>query len=170
MSENAVDFKNVFAALNELVNDGVVEAYALGGATAFLFYAEPVRTYDLDVFVFLPSQESIIFSMNPLYTELTNRGYATKDEHVMMFNTPVQFLPAHNELAVEAVEQARTHNYDGVPVKVIAPEYLIALSLQAGGAKRRIRVEALLEEAADEIDSDKLRSILDANHIQLPID
>ena len=27
--------------------------YAIGGATAVLFYAEPTRTYDLDVFVTL---------------------------------------------------------------------------------------------------------------------
>jgi hypothetical protein len=32
----------------------VVVDYAIGGATAVLFYAEPTRTYDVDVFVTLP--------------------------------------------------------------------------------------------------------------------
>jgi hypothetical protein len=167
MSADVTDFRNVFVALNDLVADGVIGSYAIGGATASLFYAEPVRTYDLDVFVFLPPQESLIISMNPLYTELINRGYSTKEEHIMMFNTPVQFLPAYNDLAIEAVEQALTHDYEGVPVKVIGPEHLIALALEAGGSKRRIRVAAMLEEAADEIDQSKLQSILHARNLKL---
>jgi hypothetical protein len=34
--------------------DDLVGDYAIGGATAVLFYAEPARTYDIDVFVVLP--------------------------------------------------------------------------------------------------------------------
>lgn len=34
--------------------EGVVLDYAVGGAMAVLFYAEPTRTYDVDVFALLP--------------------------------------------------------------------------------------------------------------------
>ena len=44
---------DVFQVLNRMRDDGVVADYAIGGATAVLFYAEPTRTYDLDVFVTL---------------------------------------------------------------------------------------------------------------------
>ncbi len=44
---------DVFRILNQMRADGVVSDYAIGGATAVLFYAEPTRTYDLDVFVTL---------------------------------------------------------------------------------------------------------------------
>ena len=44
---------DVFQVLNRMRDDGVLEDYALGEATAVLFYAEPTRTYDVDVFVTL---------------------------------------------------------------------------------------------------------------------
>ena len=37
---------DVFRALNDLETDGVIQRYAIAGAMAFLFYTEPVRTYD----------------------------------------------------------------------------------------------------------------------------
>ena len=44
---------DVFRVLKRMRDEGVVAQYAVGGATAVLFYAEPTRTYDLDVFVTL---------------------------------------------------------------------------------------------------------------------
>src|SRR5512139_2258433 len=40
--------------LNGLERDGVILRYAIGGAMAATFYAEPVLTFDLDIFVLLP--------------------------------------------------------------------------------------------------------------------
>ena len=48
---------DVFQVLGEMRSAGVVRDYAVGGATAVLFYAEPARTYDLDVFIVLPPGE-----------------------------------------------------------------------------------------------------------------
>ena len=62
-----------------------------------------------------------------------------------MHGVPVQFLPAHNSLAEAAVSTARVLDYDDVPVRVINPEHLVALALQAGGRKRRERAWQLLE-------------------------
>ena len=131
---------------------------------AFLFYTEPARTYDLDVFVLLPPQNSVIFSMEPLYQEMQRRGYAFDAEHILIQDTPVQFIPAYNALAEEkAVEQALLHNYDEVPVRVISPEHLIALVYQTGGKHRLIRAEALLAER--EVDENKLEAILSKHSI-----
>ena len=44
---------DVFRILNRMQDEGLVAQYAVGGATAVLFYAEPSRTYDLDMFVTL---------------------------------------------------------------------------------------------------------------------
>ena len=41
--------------LTRMRDEGIVLEYALGGTTAVLFYAEPTRTYDIDVFAILPS-------------------------------------------------------------------------------------------------------------------
>lgn len=40
--------------INEMRKKKVIGTYAIGGAVAMIFYVEPVLTYDLDVFVFLP--------------------------------------------------------------------------------------------------------------------
>jgi len=151
----------VFQVLNELESDGVLEDYAIAGAMAFLFYIEPVRTYDLDVFVFLPQQNSLIFSMDPLYSELRKRGYSFDAEHVTIHGTPVQFLPAYNALAEEAIRCALTKDYQGIPVSVVGPEHLVAIAYQTGGGHRISRAEDLLHSGI--VDAAMLAAILNAH-------
>ena len=151
--------KDVFAELNALKRAGVVKEYAVGGATAVLFYAEPTRTYDLDVFVLLPhAPDSPLVSLGPFYDWAARKGFAASAEHIMIHGVPVQFLPAHNALAEDAVATARTLSYEDVPVRVIAPEHLAALAFQAGGARRRERGWPLLEEpgVVDRVKFDQL--------------
>lgn len=155
---------DVFRELNILKEQRAIEEYAIAGAMAFLFYTEPVRTYDLDVFVFLPPQSSFIFSMEPLYSVLRNRGFTFDAEHAMIYDTPVQFLPAYNPLVEEAVREAIIHDYDGVPVRVVGPEHLAALALQTGGRHRRMRAEALIEDGA--LDREKLAVIMSVHGIK----
>ncbi len=139
--------KDVFAELNTLKATGLVEDYAIGGATAVLFYAEPTRTYDLDVFVLMAdATKRPLISLSPFYDWAARRGFSASAEHIMIYGVPVQFLPAHNTLATAAVRSARTLDYEGVPVRVIGPEHLAALAFQAGGRRRRERAWQLLEE------------------------
>ncbi len=44
--------------LNRLEREGAFRRYAIGGGVAVLFYAEPVLTYDLDVFLLLNPEGS----------------------------------------------------------------------------------------------------------------
>lgn len=150
--------RDTFRELNLLKEAQIFDEYAIAGAMAFLFYTEPARTYDLDVFIFLPAQTGLVFTMEPLYDKLRERGYSFDAEHILIFDTPVQFIPAYNPLAEEAVREAVMHDYDGVEIRVIRPEHLIALAFQTGGRHRIVRAEALLEEGA--IDNAKLESIL----------
>ena len=91
--------KDVFAVLQQMRDHGLVSAYAIGGATAVLFYAEPTRTYDVDVFVTLPSNTpAAIVSLAPVYAWARTRGIATEGEHLLIEGVPVQLLPAYNAL------------------------------------------------------------------------
>lgn len=110
---------DVFRVLNELEAAGVVERYAVGGAMAMLFWAEPVVTFDLDVFVHLPETSSPVLSLEPLYTALRERGFDAQAEHVLIHGTPVQFLPSPNELSDEALETSVTRDLEGVAFRVI---------------------------------------------------
>ena len=152
-------FADTLRVLNELKTDGVVEEYAVAGAMAMLFWAEPIPTYDLDVLVFLPGDETTLVSLAPLYEWAAKQGYVAKAEHVVIEGVPVQFLPAHNRLAEEAIERAATIDYEGVPVRVVRPEYLAALYLEPGARtmKRRERAAALMESTA--IDRDAFEAL-----------
>lgn len=154
---------DVFRTLNDLHEAGLFAEYAVGGGMAVLFYAEPVRTYDVDVFIFLPPQSGFLIDMTPLYRALSERGFFPDAEHILVHGVAVQFLPAYNPLVEEAVANARICDYEGVSVRVIGPEYLIALALQTGGSKRRLRAETMIEQGA--ADEEKLQAILQAHGI-----
>ena len=147
-------------------SDGIIEDYAIGGAMAVLFYAEPTRTYDLDVFVLLPDSETSNVLMTPIYEWLKTRGFEPDAEHVMVHGVPVQLIPAYNDLVKEAITEARQHDYDGVSVQVTPPEHLIAIAFQTGGRKRRERAFQLLETT--DIDRNKLDDLLSRHSIQSP--
>jgi hypothetical protein len=160
--------KDVFAVLEELREQRVVSAYAIGGATAVLFYAEPTRTYDVDVFVTTAGADSAsLASLAPIYAWARARGIPQEGEHLVVHGVPVQILPAYNALVEEAIVEARTHDYEGTPVRVVGPEHLVALALQAGGARRRERAWQLLQFGG--MNRDRLRAILDAHGIQAVI-
>lgn len=160
---------DVFRELNTVKATGVVRDYAIGGAMAVVFYAEPARTYDVDVFVLLNAvHASPLVSLGPLYDWARSRGFKIDAEHILVHDVPVQFLPAHNALAEDAVSSARTLDYEDVPVRVIDPEHLAALAFQAGGPKRRERAWQLLETG--NVDRPRLRSLLAAHGITLEID
>lgn len=143
-------FADALRVLNDMKGSGVVEDYAVAGAMALVFWTEPIPTFDLDVLVFLPGDEPTIVSLAPLYNWAAGRGYTAQAEHVMIEGVPVQFLPAHNSLADEAIERAVTLEYEGVPVRVVRPEHLVALYLEPGARtlKRRERAAALMESSA----------------------
>ena len=148
--------------------DGVIAEYAIGGAMALVFWTEPVPTFDLDVFVLLPGETTLLVSLDPIYRWAAANGYGEEGEHILIEGIPVQFIPAHNPLADEAIEEAATLDHEGTPVRVMRPEHLIALYLEpsARTAKRLERVAMLLEEAA--IDTERLDAILQRYHLERP--
>src|SRR5258708_25778347 len=93
--------------LNELEKVGLLSRYAIGGAIAILFHAEPVLTYDMDVYCFLPAQSGRLVTLSPIYERLREKGYPEDKEHIIIEGVPVQFIPAYNELITETVAQAQ---------------------------------------------------------------
>jgi hypothetical protein len=150
---------DVFRILEQMCADRVLSGYAVGGATAVLFYAEPTRTYDVDVFVRLPpEQQDNLTPLSTVYEWAGRHGIRAEAEHLMIEGVPVQLLPAYSPLVEEAITAARVHDYDGVPVHVVGPEHLVALALMAGGARRRERAWQLLETGT--VDRQQLKAML----------
>ena len=161
------NFAAALAAIERLKKDGIVEEYGIGGAMALVFWSEPIPTFDLDVFVLLPSKSALV-SLAPIYEWARRNGYREEAEHIVIAGLPVQIIPAHNKLAEEAVASAASLDFEGRPVRVIRPEYLIALYLElsARTAKRLARVAALLEEG--NVDRELLQTLLRRYKLDLP--
>jgi hypothetical protein len=153
-------FADVIRSLNSLRDEGIVEEYAIAGAMALIFWTEPTSTFDLDVLVLLNGENRILISLEPIYDWAAKHGHKVKHEHVIIKGVPVQFLPAYNDLADEAVKTADSLDYEGVPVRVVRPEYLIALALDppAKTAKRKERAASLAE--SERIDTRLLEDVM----------
>jgi hypothetical protein len=145
--------------LNRLERDGVIERYAIAGGMAAMFYLEPILTYDLDVFVFLPPTPSRLISLSPIYASLRSAGFSEQRGHVVIHGNRVQFIPAYNELVEEAVKEAREISYGRTRTRVVQAEHLMAIMLQTGRPKDRVRIEQMMDQA--EFNQGKLEGILE---------
>jgi hypothetical protein len=62
--------------LEQLLADGTLRQYAIGGATAAGFHGEPLATRDIDVFVDLdPLPGSVLVTLEPLFARLGEMGF-----------------------------------------------------------------------------------------------
>jgi len=82
----------------------------------------------------------LLLSLDQIYKWTRARGYPDQDEHIIIAGIPVHVIPAHDALAVEAVKEAADLEYDEQSVRVIRPEYLIAMYLEES-ARTRKRLE-----------------------------
>jgi hypothetical protein len=136
--------KEVAQLLTAMQAAGVIENYALFGAIAQMRYTEPVITLDVDVLVSVPSPDRID-SLAGIYKYCRERGYLPEGEAIRVAEWPVQFLPVFNPLAREAMEQAETVDFEGLPVRVVRPDYLAVIALVTGRQKDHERILNLLE-------------------------
>jgi hypothetical protein len=130
--------------LNEMRAAGVILNYALFGATAQMRYTEPVATLDADVLVDVSSPDRLD-ALSGIYEFCAAKGYRPEGEAIRVGAWPVQFVPAFSPLTREAMEEADTADFEGVPFRVVRPNYLAVIALSVGRAKDYARVLALLE-------------------------
>jgi hypothetical protein len=143
--------------INELERDGVIGRYAIGGAFGVMFYAEPVATFDLDIFCVLP-QRGLLVDLGPLYAELAERGYLPEGEQVQIEGVPVQFLVPPSALVEEALREANNKVLFGVETRVFTYEHLLAIMVDTGRPKDKLRIVQCLQASLP--DEFALQSIL----------
>lgn len=144
--------------LNDLKHKGLIKQYAIGGGIAVLYYAEPILTYDLDVFCLLPEEQDNLITLSPIYEYLLGKGYRTEGEHIVVEEIPVQFIPVYNELVREALDNAAEIKYKGVKSGIVELEYLLSIMLQTYRPKDRERILMLIDET--QIDMTELQNIM----------
>ena len=144
-------------ALNRLVADRILENYAIGGAIGASFYLPAMQTEDLDVFVFLPHASGPLVTLAPVYKALQAQGGLIEGEYVRFGKWPVQILTDANALIAEAIREAVSVDFDGVPTRVFSAEHLCVIALQTGRSKDYARVMLFLE--GNEVDLKTLSSL-----------
>ncbi len=137
--------------LNEMRAAGVIADYALFGAVAQMRYTEPVATLDADVLVAVQASERLDV-LAPIYQFCASKGYDPEGEAVGVGAWPVRFVPLFSQLTREALAQADTADFEGVPLRVVRAEHLAVIALSVGRAKDFTRILALLESGSASAD------------------
>lgn len=133
--------------LEQLLGEGTLRQYAIGGATAAGFHGEPLATRDVDVFVFIdPPAGALLVTLDQLFSRLAQLGFNEfEEEGLLIHGLPVQFLSAATGLETEAVEQAMVVDWENHRLRVMRPEHLAAIALTVGRPKDRARLVYLAE-------------------------
>lgn len=167
LAEGLVHNESVKATLeviNQMQADGVIGEYAIGGAVGAMLYLEPAATFDVDVFVALPSSKGRLLSLAPIYEYLKARGCVEKQEHIVIDGWPVQFISPKDELEREAVAQAVTTELDGIRTRIMPAEHLVAIALRTGRSKDHARILQFLEQKV--VDREKLEAIIEKHELR----
>jgi hypothetical protein len=139
--------KRTLQAINKLKEKGAIGDYAIGGAVASFFYLEATLTEDLYVFIRIDSGKDEIVILSELFDRLAKEGHKEfRKEGIVIDIWPVQFLPATTELEIEALKKANIERIEGEEVRVLSAEYLMAICIQVGRAKDKIRLDQFLSE------------------------
>jgi hypothetical protein len=139
--------KELAQLLNGMREAGVISDYVLFGAVAQMRYTEPVATLDADVLVNVPGPGRLD-ELGPIYQFCSTKGYHPEGEAIRIGAWPVQFVPVYSSLTREALEQAETADFEGVPFRVARAVHLAVIALSVGRAKDFTRVLALLESGS----------------------
>lgn len=132
------------AVIEQLMSEGLIAKYAIGGAFGALFYLEPTETADIDIFIHLdPPKGSFLISMDPFIDRLEALGYTEWiEDKIVVEGCPMQFVPVAKPIEIEGLDRAGRKAFDGeIQPFVFSPEYLMAIALDLSRPKDKVRLE-----------------------------
>ncbi|MCC7528368.1 MAG: hypothetical protein IT342_07590 [Candidatus Melainabacteria bacterium] len=133
--------------INQLESEGIIQKPTIGGSVAIMYYAQPVKTDDLDIFCYIPKREFLV-ELGPIYKRLEELGCKFKDLYINVRGVDVQFLvPANQPLVEEALENAASVTIDNVKTHIFEYEYALAVKAAAGRPKDWAQIATALESA-----------------------
>ncbi len=129
--------------------------YVVTGSVAAIFYGEPRLTHDVDLIVFLTAVEAKVladcfpaseFYLPPLEAISLEalreqRGHFNIIHHETGFKADI-YLVGRDEMNTWALQSGRPISFEGEPVRVAPPEYVILRKLEyyrEGGSEKHLR-------------------------------
>ena len=109
-----------------------------------------------------PSASGLL-TLAPIYEALTKLGGVIEREYVRFAEWPVQILPDANDLVRDAITNAASVAFEGIPTRVFTAEHLCAVALQTGRAKDYLRVIMFIE--ANAVDRQRLEALIQQHNL-----
>ena len=162
-----INAPKAIAVIEQLMSEGLIAKYAIGGAFGALFYLEPTETSDIDVFIHLdPPKGSFLISMDPFIDRLEALGYTEWiEDKIDVEGCPIQFVPVAKPIEIEGLERAERKPLAGeVQPFVFSPEYLMAIALDLSRPKDKVRLEQFHRTGA--YDTAALADILQRHNLE----
>ena len=131
--------------------------YALGGALALAYYAEPRATIDIDVNVFPPVERwrDVVDVLDQLGVDCSELDPASveRDGQCRLWwgDNPVDLFFAYDPIHDEMRKQARRVPFGGITVQILGPEHLAVCKAMFDRRKDWMDIEQMLI-AGDAID------------------
>ena len=149
--------------INQLESEGIIRKPTIGDSVAIIYYAQPVKTDDLDLFCYIPNR-GILIDLGPIYNRLESLGCKIRDLYINVRGVDVQFLvPDNQPLVEEALDNAAPVTIDNVKFHIFEYEYALAVKAEAGRAKDWAHIATALESATpnkEKLDSRFFRSMI----------
>jgi hypothetical protein len=135
-------------AVDRVLADAGLE-HAIGGAIAFAYYGEPRMTRDIDVNVFVPTEQwrEVARCLTPLGvdTEVDEQELPRDQEvKVMWDRNPVHLFFSHDELHAAMPAAVREVPFANATIPIVSPEHLIIRKATLGRPKDWLDIEAIL--------------------------
>ncbi|MFT3852405.1 MAG: hypothetical protein QM733_06680 [Ilumatobacteraceae bacterium] len=133
--------------------------YAFGGAIALAYATEEPRgTRDLDVNVFVAAADvDEVFAALPsgVVHGDADRAAVLQDEQVRLWwdDTPVDVFFAAHPFHVAAGQRSRTVDFDGTPIRVLAPDDLAVFKVLFDRPKDWVDIATMIESGTLDVDA-----------------
>ncbi len=124
--------------------------YALGGALALAYYADPRATIDIDVNVFVPTERwrNVVEELAALGVDSTNLDPAAleRDGQCRLWwgNNAVDLFFAYDPIHDEMRKESRRVPFAGITVSILGPEHLAICKAMFDRRKDWIDIEQML--------------------------
>jgi hypothetical protein len=138
----------------------LIGEHAIGGAMAFVYWAEPFETKDLDVFAILPTTANDLIDLGPVWQDLVEHGGVPEGQFVRVGRLLLDFVPPGDRLDEEAIAEAVTIHVGHETTRVFTPEHAVAIALRTWRGKDREHIDRLIRTGRQPLDIVRLRNIL----------
>jgi hypothetical protein len=135
-------------AIHRALTDAKV-AYAIGGALALAYYAEPRSTVDVDVNIFIATDRwpDIRDALAPLGVDVTvDESALERDGQVRLWwgRNPVDLFFSYDPIHDEMEGRTRRVPFGGIRIPILAPEHLVICKAMFDRYKDWGDIEAIL--------------------------